>query len=146
MVFRSKVDSFFIKFILIVVLIIGIVSFLPLFVEGGTQLSVILLMTSIFIIVTGFILWIVCAIKYVFDQKYLLVKGGPFRSRILYEDITKVIPSKDIFIGYRILSSKDGIEIFYKKAILGSVKISPDNKSEFINELKKRCPNAQFKE
>ena len=39
MVFRSKIDSFFIKLIVIVVLIIGLVTFLPLFAEGGDDVT-----------------------------------------------------------------------------------------------------------
>ena len=146
MVFRSKVDRFYINFILIAILVIGLASFFPLFFEGGTELPVVITLTSIFLILIGIILWCAFSIKYVFYQDYLFVKGGPFRSRIAYEDITKVSPTGDIFTGYRLLSSKDGIEVFYKTAFLGSVKISPRDKREFISELKKRCSNVQIQE
>jgi len=143
MVFHSKVDAFFVNFMLIVVLIVGLASFFPLFLEGGTELLVVMILTSTFFIVIGFILWCAFSVKYVFYQGYLLVKGGPIRSRIPYEEITKVSPTREILTGYRILSSRDAIEIFYKKAILGSVKISPKEQKKFITELKKRCPHAQ---
>ncbi|UOQ50583.1 PH domain-containing protein [Gracilibacillus caseinilyticus] len=91
----------------------------------------------------SFILWCAFSVKYVFYQEYLFIKGGPFKSRISYEKITKVSPAKDIFTGYRVLSSRDGIEIFYITAVLGSVKISPEEKKEFITELTKRCPSVQ---
>jgi len=103
-------------------------------------------MSAIFIISVGFILWIAISIKYVFYEDYLLVKGGPFRSKIPYQTITKTSPTNDIFTGYRILSSKDGLQLFYKSAMLGSVKISPKNRRDFITELKKRCPNAEIQE
>lgn len=74
----------------------------------------------------------------------MLVKGEPFRSRISYENITKFSPTTEKFIGYKLLSSKNAIEIFYKTAALGNVKISPRDKSDFIVALKKRCPNVQF--
>ncbi|WP_301722872.1 PH domain-containing protein [Planococcus shixiaomingii] len=128
---------------LLAVLIVGAASFSPLFAEGGTLWPVVIIPTLMFFIVTGVILWMTFSIQYVFYQDYLFVKGGPFRSRIPYEQITKVSPTTDIFTGYRILSSRDGVEIFYKTAILGSVKISPENKKEFISEVKKRCPNIQ---
>ena len=141
MVFRSKIDSFFVKFILVMILIIGVVTFFPLFAVGGDVLLVVLISTLTFLASTGIILWCSFSIKYVFHQDYLFVKGGPFRSRIPYESITKVSPILSIFVGYSILSSRDAIEIFYKTSLLGSVKISPEDQKAFITELKKRCPN-----
>lgn len=144
MVFRSNVDRYFRNFILIVVLIIAASTFWPLFLEGGSDVSIILLWTSIFIIVIGFLLWTTFSIQYIFYQDYLFLQGGPFRSRIPYEDITKVSPTTAIFTGYRILSSRNGIEIFYKNSAMGSVKISPKDKKGFTSELKRRCVNTQI--
>ena len=144
MVFRSKVDTFFINFMIIIVIILAVASFFPLFMEGGTQLPVVLTMTSLFLVFVSFILWTAFSVKYVFCEDYLYVKGGPFRSSIRYENITMVKSSHDVFTGYRILSSRDGIEIFYKTAILGSVKISPKEQRKFITELHKRCPDLKI--
>lgn len=96
---------------LIVVLVIGLVPFLPLFIEDAPFLAVIIL-TSIFLVVPSFILWTHFSIKYIFYEDHLFVKGGPFRSRIPYESITKVSPTNAIFYEHRTLSSKDAIEIF----------------------------------
>src|SRR5699024_12412751 len=101
MVFRSKVDAFFSNFMLIVVLIIGAGSFWPLFLEGGTDLPVVLILTSIFLIVISLILLTAFSFQYVFYQDYLFVKGGLFRIRIPYENITKVLPTIAIFTSYR---------------------------------------------
>ncbi|MDF1509653.1 PH domain-containing protein [Robertmurraya sp. DFI.2.37] len=146
MVFRSKVDAFFVNFMLVVVLIIALASFFPLFLEGGTEPLVVLILTSTFLIIIGFILWCTFSVKYVFYQDYLLVKGGPFKSRIPYEEITKVSPTREIFTGYRILSSRDAIEIFYKTAFMGSVKISPKEQKRFMIELEKHCPHIRGEE
>ena len=146
MVFRSKVDSFFVKLILIMILIIGLMTLLPLFAVGGEVLIVVLISTLNFLVVTGIILWCSFSIKYVFHQDYLFVKGGPLRSRIPYESITKVSPTSAIFVGYRILSSRDSIEIFDRTSMMGSVKISPQDQKGFIAELKKRCPNLEIHE
>lgn len=146
MVFHSKVDAFFITVMLIVVLVIGLVSFFPLFTEGGTQLPVVLILSSSFLIVTSFVLWTAFSVKYIFFPNYLLIKGGPFRSRIPYESVIKVSPTTAIFIGHRILSSRDAIEIFNKTTFMGSIKISPRNKREFISELKKRCQNVKIQD
>lgn len=146
MIFRSKVDTFFRIFISITVLITGAVTLIPPFIDKEASISIVIIMSAIFMISAGFILWTAFSIKYVFYEDYLLVKGGPFGSKIPYQTITKASPTNDIFTGYRILSSRNGLELFYKSALLGSVKISPQNRREFITELKKRCPNAVIQE
>ncbi|WP_117169766.1 PH domain-containing protein [Paraliobacillus sediminis] len=146
MIFRSKVDSFFILFISIVILIIGVVTSLSPLIDKEASISIIIIMFAIFITSVGLILWSIFFIQYIFYEDYLLVKGGPFRSKIPYQAITKISLTKNIFTGYRISSSKKALELFYSSAILGSIKISPKNKSEFITELKKRCPNAEIQE
>lgn len=146
MIFRSKVDNFFVAIISVAILIIGVVTLLPVLIDKEASSTVRIIMFSLFIVSEGIIVWTAFFIKYGFYENYLLVKGGPFRSKIPYQTITKVSPSEDIFTGYRILSSKQALELFYESATLGSVKISPKNKMEFINELKKRCPNMQVQE
>ncbi|MDL4839483.1 PH domain-containing protein [Aquibacillus rhizosphaerae] len=146
MLFHSKIDSYFIKFMVVVVIVIVLVSFFPLFFEGGTQLSVVLTLISIFLLVISFIFWTAFSVKYIFYKDYLYIKGGPFRSRIPYENIIKVSHTTDIFAGHRVLSSRDALEIFNNTTFFGSIKISPRAKGEFIIELKKRCPNLKIQE
>lgn len=146
MVFRSKIDIFFVNFILIVILLLALASFWPLFFFNKIDLLEFLLLSSTFLIPAGVILWSVFSIKYVYYQDFLLVQGGPYKSRILYEDITKITSSNNIFSGYRILSARDAIDIYSKQAFWGSVTISPMCKEEFISELKKRCPNMNIRE
>lgn|SRR5699024_6345204 len=123
MIFNSKRDTYFENFMLVVVIITGVGVFWPLFIEDiRSELAVVLVLVFLFLIVIGFILWTAFSVKYVFYQDYLFVKGGPFRSRIPYENITGISSTTAIFTGYSILSSRDAIEIFYKNAALGSVK------------------------
>lgn len=149
MTFHSKIDKFYIivllAFLFIMVFIIGALALLPFL--SGDGLIGILISIIILLIVIGFTLWVSFSIKYVFNKKHLLVKGGPIKSRIPYENITKISPTTDIFTGYRILSSRNALEVFYENATLwGSIKISPENKKGFVDELKKRCPNLQTKQ
>lgn len=146
MVFRSKVDAFFVTLITIAILIIGAATLLPILFDNEATFSTGVLMLAIFILSAGLIVWSALFVKYVFHENYLLVKGGPFRSKIPYQTITGISPTNDLFTGYRILSSRQALELFYTSAILGSVKISPEDKIAFLTELKKRCPNAKFEE
>ncbi|MFJ7890436.1 PH domain-containing protein [Lysinibacillus xylanilyticus] len=99
---------------------------------------------AIFIISLGFIVWYGTSIRYVFCEDYLLIKGGPFKSKIPYQNITKIATTTDEFTGYRISSSEKGLELFLKSATHGSIKILPNDKMKFITELSKRCPNTQI--
>ncbi|MDY0407053.1 PH domain-containing protein [Virgibacillus sp. 179-BFC.A HS] len=145
MVFRSKIDKFFVITIAITLLIILAVCIIPLVLSKSTVAETIVVL-SLCALSIGLILWSAFFIRYEFFPNHLFVRGGLFRSRIPYEKITKVTPTSAIFTGYRIMSSRDGIEIFYQNATLGSVKVSPKNKSEFIAELKKHCPNVQIQD
>ncbi|MFE8699667.1 PH domain-containing protein [Cytobacillus sp. FJAT-54145] len=122
------------------------VCLLPIILDTAKTALEVTVMLFILLITVCLILWVAFDIKYVFEEHHLFIKGGPFRSRIKYEDITRVTPTNNILVGYRILSSKDALEILYKTGILGSIIISPKNKEEFILELARRCPNASISE
>ncbi|MGJ7922895.1 PH domain-containing protein [Neobacillus sp. LXY-4] len=142
MKFRSKTDSFFVVIISITLLVILTVLIIPLFLDKERTSIDIFTVLSLCILSIGFVLWSVFSIKYVFEQDHLFIKGGLFKSKIPYDEITGLAPTKDIFTGYRLLSSKDALEVFYKSASFGSVKITPKNRELFISELKKRCPKV----
>ncbi|MCM3782005.1 PH domain-containing protein [Neobacillus mesonae] len=136
MMFRSKIDNFFVVTISITLLVLLAVFIIPLSVDNERSIIETIVVLSLCALSVGFILWSAFSIKYVFYQDHLFVKGGPFRSRISYEEITRISTTKEIFTGYRLLSSKDGIEIFYKSSSWGSVKISPSDIERFISEIK----------
>ncbi|MFJ7887331.1 PH domain-containing protein [Lysinibacillus xylanilyticus] len=123
----------------LMVWIFGAISLLPF-----TSLSTVIIMSTAFIISVVFVWWYANSIKFVFYDNYLLVRGGPFKSKIPYQSITRVSPTTDKYTGYLISSSDKGLEIFCSTAANGSIKILPKDKMQFILELKKRCPNAQI--
>src|SRR5699024_2162240 len=101
------------------------VCLLPILLDPEAwTLGLILSMLVTFILCAGLIIWSVLGIKYVFEEDHLYVQGGPFRSCIPYEAITKVEKTGNFLIGYRILSARRGLEIFYKTGMWGSVIIS----------------------
>lgn len=141
MTFRSKVDRVFVISIGIAILIIAASCFFPYFIEDEVPVQAGIILTATFLLCTGFVVWISTDILYVLNEDHLFVKAGPIRRRIPYGEITKVTPNHDIFTGFRLLSSSDGLEVSYKSALMGGVKISPEDKERFVTELKKRCPN-----
>ncbi|MFC4712867.1 PH domain-containing protein [Planococcus dechangensis] len=145
MIFRSKMDAPFIGSISAAILLIAAATIVPLFLED-VQFSEMLILMAIFFVTTGFILWTIFDIQYIFHKDHLFVKGGPFRSRIPYNDILKVSPTRNIFTGYRLLSARDALELTNNKTMFSTIKISPTDQDAFIAELKERCPELLIDE
>lgn len=145
MTFKSKRDRTFISFISVAVVIIGLSTLLPavfeLFFTKSPDMTAVWITVGLFLLCAGFIVWISFDIEYTFTDEYLFVRGGLFRSKIPYEDITKVNQTSNILVGYRILSSKDALEIHYKKALMGSVIISPKEQATFLQVLSEKAPH-----
>ncbi|SET71888.1 PH domain-containing protein [Oceanobacillus limi] len=144
MIFRSKVDNTFKILIYIFVILFGIISFSPLLLFDNPSSFDIITLVLLFVVSTGLLFWTTHFIRYIFFQDHLYVKAGLFRSKIKYNEITKITKTKNFFTGYRLMAATDGIQIYYKSALLGSIKISPDDLESFISEIKKRCPNVKI--
>ncbi|AGK54474.1 PH domain-containing protein [Bacillus sp. 1NLA3E] len=140
MVFRSRIDKYFLLMISIAIIALGLACLFPLFLDGEKEPFAIVLMLSIFILSVGFLLWVSFSISYVFQENHLLVKAGPLRKRILYSEISSIRPTKDILTGYRILSSIDALAISYQSGLIGEIKITPRDKDVFLAELAIRVP------
>lgn len=147
MTFKSKRDRPFMRLITAAIILLALVTLGPIvfeiFYSKIPDMIAVWIMGILFLLCAVFILWTVFDIEYTFKKDYLFVRGGLFRSKILYEDITKVNPSSNILYGYRILSSKEGVEIHYKKSLMGSVIISPEKQELFLETLFERAPHIQ---
>jgi len=135
--FNTKRDTFFKRLWIAIIVLINALFLLPLIFDE-VNLTALIIGISLDVIICGFMIWIAVDISYHVKEDYLLVKGGPFKSKIKYKDITKISGNTNIWIGYRILFSNDAIEVYYKTGSMGSVVISPDNKKEFIAQLVQR--------
>lgn len=146
MTFRSKIDRFYIIFHSITLLVIAITCFFPYFIEEDVPAMASVILISMFVLCAGFLLWMLFDIRYRIEPDCLFVKAGPLKKRIPYEEISRVSPTRDVFTGTRMLSSRDAVEVFYRSAFAGSVKISPHEKERFLEELKNHVPESKFKE
>ena len=144
MEFHSKIDRFVLLIYGLALLIVAVSVFLPFFIEDDMPAMAAAILIGTFALTFIFMLWIMLDIKYIFRPDHLFIKGGLFRSRISYDEITCVSSTSDVFTGYRIMSSREGIEIFYRSAMMGSVKISPKDQELFLAELKKHVPENRF--
>jgi hypothetical protein len=109
----------------------------------ATSLMV-MIMSVCFILSASVVWWYATSIQFVFDEEYLLVKSGPFKSKIPYQGIAKIAPTTAEFTGYQISTADKGLELFYQTPAQGSVKMLPQDKWAFLSELTKRCPHVQI--
>ena len=150
--YKSKIDSFFRKVIAGSIILISAVFLIPYLIRIVEDIKVTVLETvlmSCFLLFSNlFILWTFLGIRYKFHDDYLFVKGGPVRSKIRYEHVTKVTVTYfsvgDTLGGYRVMSSRDGIEINYQTGMMDHIRIPPNSKERFIEELKKRALHVTY--
>lgn len=150
--YKSKIDNFFMKMIAGCTFLISAVFLIPYLIRivGDIKVTVLetVLMSGFLLFSILFIFWTFLGIRYEFHDDYLFVKGGPFRSKIRYEHVTKVTVTYfsvgDALAGYRVMASRDGIEINYKTGMMGHIRISPDSKEQFVEELKKHAPHVDY--
>lgn len=146
--FKSKRDRTFFRKIMVALVIVALVTLAPvlyeLFFSATRDMLAVFITSILFLLCAGFIVWVSFDIEYTFTENHLFVRGGPIRSKIPYEDITKVNPTANILVGYRVLSSKDALEIQYKKALLGSVIISPERQEVFLQVLLEKAPHIHL--
>lgn len=145
MVFKSRRDRKFTVFMGSTIFLIILLILAPLLVDildGNEKISFDDWLPPLIlsVVIISFMVWTICDISYVFHEEFIKIKGGPLRTKILYQDISKISRTKNVWEGLRILSAWNGLEIHYKTGLLGSIKISPENEERFIEELKKRAP------
>ena len=150
--YKTKRDRF-ITVTMLVSLVLIIAAFvipysIDFAIDGTVKIGETFMVFLLLLFSLSIILWPMVVIRYEFFEHYLLVKGGPFRSKIRYDEITKVkgtyFTVGDTLAGYRILGSRDGVEINYNTGLMGHIRISPERKDQFLDELKARAPHAHY--
>lgn len=137
MKYRTKRDKFFIVLWLVVIIFVNIVLLSPIILDPSLDDKELIPLLIVDVLISAFILSL-AAISYELKEDFLLVKAGMIRSKIKYKDITNITFQPNIWVGYRLIFSRDAIEIHYKTGLLGSIVISPENKMQFVEELNKR--------
>lgn len=142
LVFKTGRDRVYLSIWIGTLVLIALSLFVPLLFTPFIYLQLVIV-GAIDMLVTGLLIWLIADLKYVMTEEHLLVKGGFIKSRIRYSDITKITRNPGIWAGYRMLFSRDAIEVHYKTGLWGSVIISPKEKEAFIEELKRRASHIQ---
>lgn len=91
--------------------------------------------------VTIFLGWLYFGTHYVFENKVLICKSGPFREKIPYEKIKSLKLCENFMSSMALSRKRIEIKQHGKGYISGTTYISPVDRHEFLLELKNRCPN-----
>ena len=143
MVFLPKFDRSFKDYIITVMLFCAACFFMP-FLILSFGITLLLFMTGLYVIVVGIFLLTMFTTRYTFRPTYLYATGGPIRVKIPYEHIRHVTRTFEIRAGFHLMTSKDGLIIYYQSAILKEFKLSPAEQQDFLEELVKRAPQVQL--
>jgi hypothetical protein len=94
-------------------------------------------------LVSVLLLWIWYGTYYEFEGNMLKVVSGPIKQTVDLSKARKIIMKSTDLTSSGALSA-DRMKIFYKK--YSALLISPENKKEFLAEVKKICPDIEVVE
>ncbi len=129
-----------ITFFTLWILVIGIaILLLNSVLSGDFHWAPIIILT----LVIAMIVWVLIDTRYVIKSNLLLYRSGPFRGRIDINKIKRIKMHSGLFVPVSMKPSLDtnGLIITYNQ--YDDVFISPENKSVFLEELKKINPNIE---
>ena len=143
MTFLPKFDRSFQDYMITVMLFCAGCFFIP-FVILSFDLMLFWFMVGLYVVVIGMFLWTMFSTRYRFRQSYLYLTGGFIRIKIPYKNISHVTRTFEIRAGLHLMTSKDGLIIYFQSTVLTEFKISPNKQQDFLKELIKRAPQIQL--
>jgi len=88
-----------------------------------------------------FLGWLYFGTYYVFEEKALICKSGPFTEKIQYEKIKSLKLCENFMSSMALSRERIEIKQHGKGCVTGTTYISPVERQEFLLELIGRCPN-----
>lgn len=102
------------------------------------------LLTLIVVVpVVLFLAWIYFNTYYELHEEYLLCKSGPFSEKIRYDNIKSLKLTQNMLSSMALSSKRIEIKQIGKNFIMGTTLVSPENREEFLAEIKSRCKNIE---
>lgn len=92
---------------------------------------------------TFFMIWILLGSYYELREDELYMRIGPFFGRIKYENIKKIRLETNFLSSMALSIHRIAIEQRNKSTVRGIARISPINREEFFEELKRHCYNLE---
>jgi hypothetical protein len=132
--FKSKRDWLVLVVYLVFVGALLFIWLMPYY--GGNELTMKIIATTMIGLVVLTFTWAVFSTYYLFEEKYLLCVSGPFKTKVYYCDIKDVKPSHAAWSSLAL--SLDRVVLIRGENLLARIYVSPKNKTEFIEEVKRR--------
>ena len=132
MIYKTEKDIFYLLTIWIVILLLIFNLFSRIYNKSDNILVIMITIISIVLLI-----WIIFGTYYKITKTNLKIRYGPFYKIIPINNITKIVKTKDIFISPSLSIKK--LEIYHNN--YETIKISPQNEINFIDELKNINPN-----
>lgn len=145
MIFQAKrTQSFGVFLTGACIFILGILFGIPLLTEGAIEKIDLVIGLSISVPVIGMFVWMWLNTKYIVKNNVLIVIWGPFRFKILVEDIKLIRTDQDSWAGIiKPTLSWKCMEIRYGK--YGTISVTPIQQDRFIEVLMSINPKIKMK-
>lgn len=136
MEFRTRKDRWLVVLLLLMVLFCGVGGLMLLAEPGHKHLPVAILC----LVFSGASVFLMYPVRYTLAERELVVRGGPFRWRVAYENIEKVTPTRNPLAAPAWSLSRLRVDHRYRGRTVFLL-ISPERQEEFLRELAGRCPH-----
>jgi len=131
--FKSRVDWFYKSIIGFITIVFSIEIYSSF---QSENLQDVLIMSSIFLLILGFLVYIPCSTYFVVTETHLVCSSFYFWKVVVsYDKIRKVERQKGLFVGWKMATSITGLILTYNK--YDELFISPEKEElfmELINE------------
>lgn len=146
MKFEGEKDRFFAVYTTKYFVTITGFLLLPFFLNDSTHNAYfIVVWSAIYLYFLFTAVLIIFNVKYEFRDHHFYAQGGTFKRKLPYSSIYRIRTTADVYFGDDILlTSGNAMELFfYKNGKEKSLKISPENREEFIKIMTNSCPQAE---
>mgnify|MGYP000064832020 CR=1 FL=1 len=139
MEFRTRKDRWLVVLLLLMVIFCGVGGLMLLAEPGHKHLPVAILC----LVFSGASVFLMYPVRYTLAERELVVRGGPFRWRVAYENIEKVTPTRNPLAAPAWSLSRLRVDHRYRGRTVFLL-ISPERQEEFLRELAGRCPHLML--
>ncbi|MDR1691178.1 MAG: PH domain-containing protein [Candidatus Methanoplasma sp.] len=141
--YKPKIDGVFWSHAGVLIIVLAMVLAFMIYVQADTLLIVLLF--SILLLASAYIVLIVKRTKYVLNDCGIIVQNAIIKHDIPYTEVKKITNTDRNLINYGVfVLSLDRVGIEFGK--IGHTLVSPADKQGFLTDLRSRCINADYEE
>lgn len=132
MKFKSRKDTFFKLFIIIIISLLLTLTFVEIYFTGLDR-PISIFTTFLMLSFAGLLLWSFFNTEYELTETQLRYRSGPIHGEIKIEEIKEIIKGKTLWSGLKPATAKNGLIIKYQK--YEEIYISPKTNDSFVTRI-----------